>query len=161
MDALLYLSVWISLSLFALAEVARARTARAWPRAVSAAGLVLMIVHILIAMGGRHDWSHTSALAATAAQTGDVYGLDWGGGVYVNYVFVVLWILVVLRCWGDQPGAAGAGRVPNAIVWAVRWGFLIIIANAAVVFAGGWRRLAGAAIVGALVVAWFRKGRAT
>lgn len=179
MDALLYLTVWISLSLFALAEVARHRTARTWPRAVSAAGLVLMIVHVFIAMGWRHDWAHSSALATTAAQTRDVYGLDWGGGVYVNYVFVVLWTFLVLGCWGDREGAGadrhgagseqqGAGGGPagaggaglrHAVVWAVRWVFLIIIANAAVVFAGGWRRLAGAAIVAALVVAWFRTGR--
>lgn len=160
MDALLYLSIWISLSLFALAEVARARTARAWPRAVSAAGLVLMIVHILIAMGWRHDWSHTSALAATAAQTGDVYGLDWGGGVYVNYVFVVLWMFAVLGrrgCWGEQHGA---GRPPHAIVWAGRWVFLIIIANAAIIFAGGWRRLLGVTIVAALAGAWLHARRA-
>ena len=156
MDALLYITVWISLSLFVLAEIARDRTTRVWPRAVSTAGLALLVVHILIAMGFRHEWSHASALAATAAQTDEVYGLGWGGGVYVNYAFVVLWGLGVLGCWG----AAGAGGGRNAAEWALRWAFLIVIANAAVVFAGGWRRLLGVAIVAALVAAWFGPRRA-
>ncbi len=170
MDALLYITVWISLSLFVLAEIARDRTMRAWPRAVSAAGLAMMVVHILIAMGFRHEWSHASAVAATAVQTRDVYGVDWGGGVYVNYGFVVLWGLAVLGCLGVGVvgcwGAAGAGGAAggrggrNAVVRVVRWAFLIVIANAAVVFAGGWRRLLGVAIVSALVAAWFGPRRA-
>ena len=172
MDALLYVTAWTSLSLFALAEVGRDRTARAWPRVVSAAGLALMVVHILIAMGWRHEWVHASAIAATAAQTRGVYGLDWGGGVYVNYVFVVLWTLAVLGRWGAHSAwgaaaprrAAAAGSATRVPARVARWVFLIIIANATIVFAGGWRRLLGVAIVAALAVAWFgprRESRAT
>ena len=150
MDALLYLTVWISLSLFALAELARGRTVRGWPRAVSAAGLALMIVHILIAMGARHDWQHTSAMAATAQQTREVYGVAWGGGVYVNYVFTIVWGLWLV------PGCQGA-RAPRFWGQIARGLFLIVIGNAAVVFAAGWRRWLGVAIVVVLALAWFRR----
>ena len=141
MDALLYLTVWISLSLFALAEVARDRTDALWPRAVSAVGLALMIVHIFIAMDIRHGWQHSSAVTATAQQTHQVYGIAWGGGIYVNYLFILVWGLAV-------PGFRGSG-VRIAPVF-----FLIVIANAAIVFAVGWRRVLGVLIVFVLLYAW-------
>jgi hypothetical protein len=140
-NALLYLTVWISLSLFALAELARDRTSASWPRAVSAAGLALMIVHILIAMDIRHGWRHDAAVAATAQQTERIYGVAWGWGIYVNYLFVVIWGLAVPGFW----------------VRVARVFFLIVIANAAIVFAVGWRRVLGVAIVGVLAFAWSRR----
>jgi hypothetical protein len=154
-DALLYLTVWVSLSLFALAEIARDRTIESWPRAVSAAGLALMIVHILIAMGVRHGWQHAAAVAATAHQTNQVYGVEWGWGIYVNYAFVLAWCWMVI-CW--VPGCRGSG-VPWCGFWflvrvAAQAFFAIVIANAAVVFATGWRRLLGVSIMGILVLAW-------
>ena len=151
MDALLYSTVWSSLSLFAIAEVARDRTTRPWPRAASAAGLALMAAHIVIAMAWRHGWSHASSVVATAQQTREVYGLDWGGGVYVNYVFAIVWGLSLV------PWVRGAG-VPRFWVLITRAFFLIVIANAAIVFAAGWRRALGALIVAALLYAWTRPG---
>ena len=147
MDALLYVTVWISLSLFAIAELARDRTSRPWPRAASATGLALLILHILIAMGWRHGWSHASSVVATAQQTREVYGLDWGGGAYVNYVFAIVWGLLLV------PGLQGA-RVLRFWVAITRVSLLIVIANAAIVFAAGWRRGLGALIVAVLVYAW-------
>ena len=155
MGALLYATVWISLILFALAELARDRTSRSWPTVVSAAGLALMVTHILIAMDARHGWQHASAIAATAEQTRSVYGLNWGGGVYVNYAFVTAWALTFLRA---VPGYRGAG-VP-AVRALVRAAFLIIIFNAAVVFAAGWRRAIGVVVVAALAYAWWPRARA-
>jgi hypothetical protein len=149
-DALLYVTVWTSLSLFATAELARPRTSRPWPRVASAAGLALMVVHILIAMAWRHHWSHASSIVATAQQTREVYGLDWGGGVYVNYVLVIVWGLSLV------PWFRGAG-VPRFWVLVTRGLLLVVIANAAIVFAAGWRRGMGALIVAVLVYAWSRR----
>jgi hypothetical protein len=32
------------------------------------------------------------AVLETARQTDAVYGVSWGGGVYVNYLFVAAWL---------------------------------------------------------------------
>ena len=157
MDALLYLTVWISLGLFALAEFARDRTAASWPRAVSATGLALMIVHIFIAMGMRHSWQHDAAVAATAQQTEQVFGVAWGWGIYINYLFVVVWGLAVPGFLGSGVPGFGVPRVPGFWVRVARVFFLIVIANAAIVFAVGWRRVLGVAIVGVLAFAWSQR----
>ena len=66
------------------------RTPR-WVHAANAAGLALCVIHIGLAMGSVHGWSHAAAIDATAIQTDSVYGLRWGGGVFVNYLFVIVW----------------------------------------------------------------------
>ena len=157
MDALLYLTVWISLSLFALAELARDRTSASWPRTASAAGLALMIVHILIAMDIRHGWQHDAAVAATAQQTEQIYGVAWGWGIYVNYLFVGVWGLAVPGFLDSGVPGFGVPRVPGFWVRVARVFFLVVIANAAIVFAAGWRRVLGVVIVGVLAFAWSRR----
>ena len=62
------------------------------------------LLHILIAMSHHHRWSHEAAVLETARQTAAVYGLAWGGGVYVNYLFVGVW-LAELVWWRIDPAA--------------------------------------------------------
>jgi hypothetical protein len=158
-----FATVWVSLLLFAAGEVGKRRVrgsggmhraAGFW--AASAAGAALMIVHMLIAMGAVHGWSHRAAIEATAAQTRAVFGLDWGGGVFVNYAFLAVWI-AELGAWRAAPGRYA--RWSPAIVWPLRAFNLVVIANAAIVFAAGWRRLAGAALTAGLVAIWMRRPR--
>jgi hypothetical protein len=115
---------------------------------------LLLLVHIAIAMDVAHNWSHQSAVAATARQTSAVYGLNWGGGVYANYLFVAVWLFELWR-WrrGSSPDAPRAPR-PRLIVWTIRIFYLVMILNAAVVFAVGPRRVAGAVIVAVLLWIW-------
>lgn len=150
MTVAMYATVWLSLSLFAVGALGMGRE-RDWGWGASALGALLLVVHIAIAMGVRHDWSHASAISATAAQTNAMYGLDWGGGLFVNYIFAAVWIgeLVARR----YAPAWFATRSP-AFVWTLRAFYFVIIVNAAVVFAAGWRRLLGAVVVALLVVSW-------
>ena len=152
MNAALYWIVWISLGLFALGELGK-RHARSWAWPASAIGLALLTIHIVIAMSVRHHWSHDAAIAATAGQTQAVYGLNWGGGLYVNYVYVAVWS-IYLAVWHSVPSRALPSRT---LMRVFRVFFLIVIVNAAIIFAGGWRRLVGVFIVGALLVAWRRR----
>ena len=149
----LYATIWLAMALFAGAEVARSRTPSerrppAWAWWASAAGLTLAIVHTLLAFAVVHRWSHAAAVETTAVQTAAVYGVAFAGGVYVNYVFLGAWLADVWW-WRASPGAR-----PRVLVAALRAFYLLIIVNAAVVFAAGWRRAAGLAIVAALVAAW-------
>jgi len=158
-DLALYWTIWIALVLFAAGEAGKRALAGgraaswAWP--ASAIGGALAVAHVVIAMGARHGWSHDAAVAATARQTSAVYGLDWGGGVFVNYAFVALWVLE-LGLWRLAP--ASYFSRPRAVTWLARAFFFVVIVNAAFVFAGRLRRIAGAVIVLSLVASWWLRG---
>jgi len=153
----LYSTIWLALLLFCAGEVGRARGHDArWAWWTYAAGAILCVIHIAIAMGVAHGWSHDAAIAATARQTKAVYGFGWGGGVYVNYAFVAVWLADAWR-WRRQ--AFLHPRDPDAMTWATRIFFLIIILNAAVVFASPVRRLGGVLLTAWLLWLWRPAGR--
>ncbi|MBK9386143.1 MAG: hypothetical protein IPN34_15125 [Planctomycetes bacterium] len=151
MNALLYVAIWLSLALLALGELARSRPARTWARGASFIGWLLLVAHVLLAFEVVHGWQHSSALEATAQQTREIYGLDWGGGLYVNYAFLALWAGELWR-W-DAPAPSPARR----LLW--RGMVLILVSNGAIVFAVGWRRFLGGLITLALLWAWVRATR--
>ncbi|HEY7475942.1 MAG TPA: hypothetical protein VH679_13070 [Vicinamibacterales bacterium] len=150
MSVALYSSIWGALALFVLAQHGRRHApAPQWAAAADTIGLVLCLLHIVLAMGVVHHWSHAAAVRATAAQTAAVYGLNWGGGVYVNYLFVLVWTLDAwLSRRRDWLSDAPPGR------WAIRFFYAVVIVNAAVVFARGSMRMAGLALVASLLFAW-------
>jgi len=157
----LYGTIWLALVLFCAGEAGRrdrdaGHPAASWTWWAYAIGALLLVVHIVIAMDVAHNWSHQSSIAATARQTSAVYGLDWGGGVYANYAFVAVWLFEVWR-W-RRNSTPGAPHVPRArtIVWTIRIFYLVMILNAAIIFAAGWRRAAGAAIVLWLLWIWVK-----
>lgn len=157
MNAALYWTVWIALALFAAGEAGKrglhdGRVPARWAWWAFATGAFIASVHVAIAMGVRHGWRHDSAVLATARQTAEVYGVNWGGGVYVNYAFLALWLFEAWR-WRRSP-TRYAHRTRSA-TWLVRAFYLVVIANAAVVFAGGLRRVAGGLILAWLVASWW------
>ena len=149
----LYSTIWIALTLFVIAQhgLRRAGTAR-WVLPINIAGLVLCVTHIVIAMASVHGWSHASAIEVTARSTAAVYGLRWGGGVFVNYLFVAVWAVDAWRAYlrGDRAEFWG-------LRFALRLFYAIVIVNAAVVFARWPMRIVGVCLVIALVTAWNRR----
>jgi hypothetical protein len=129
----LHVTVWASLAMFVAGEVGK-RRARVpdWFSSVWLAGAVLCCVHIVLAFAGPHAWSHQAAVRETARQTAAIYGLDWGGGVYVNYVFVAAWLIEA--CWW-RFNPASYRRRPWILTWGLRTFYFVIIVNAAIVFA--------------------------
>jgi hypothetical protein len=155
-DAALYGTIWIALTLFAAGEagkrgVHQGRQPAPWAWWASAAGVTIAAVHVVIAMGAHHGWSHQSAVLETARQTASVYGLDWGGGVYVNYAFIAIWGFEVWQ-WCRAP-VRYASRSP-LVTWSLRVFYLIMFLNGAIVFVPGWRRLFGAALLAVIVASW-------
>ena len=148
----MYWTIWIALLLYGAGESGRRRIraggAAPWAWWAFVAGALLCAIHIGIAMKSAHAWSHEAAIAATARQTMAVYGVNWGGGVFVNYAFVAVWLFEAWR-WRRRP--AGNAR---AITWMTRVFFLVMILNGAVIFAAGTRRIAGALLVVWLLWIW-------
>ena len=87
--------------LWACSEVVKLRNpARVEPaRTLYTAALAFAIVHVLVAFDLVYAWSHDAAIEATARQTAEVVGIRWGGGIFVNYLFLPLWSADVWHWW--------------------------------------------------------------
>ena len=151
---MLYWTIWLALVLFVAAQYGTRMSvpesrAPGWVAWANATGIALCVTHIVITMGSVHGWSHTAALEATARQTASVYGLRWGGGVYFNYLFVAAWAFDAWRHSRAKPGFASPW-----LRQLLRIFYLIVIVNAAVVFARPHTRVLGAGLIVAMLYAW-------
>jgi len=106
-------------------------------------GCVLQVVHVASAMGFYHAWSHGAAYAHTAKQTAEMTGLNWGGGLYLNYLFTALWIGDAAWWWFDKVSyERRSAWIDGGVL-----GFMSFMAvNGAIVFAPPATRLIGGAI---------------
>jgi hypothetical protein len=92
---------------------------------------VMLWIHVACAFIFAHHWSHAEAHTHTARQTARVVGLDWGGGIYFNYLLMVLW--AGDAAWWWLAPRSFRGRPP--IIGGILRGFVAFMAfNAAVVF---------------------------
>jgi hypothetical protein len=156
-EAALYGTIWLALTLFVGGQAAVRRIPVADRGAhcswwLWAAGAVLCVVHMILAMAVRHGWSHDAAVQATAIQADSVYGLRWGGGLVANYAFAAVWIGEAIWWRGDP---ASFFSRPTRMTVMVRAFYLLIIVNAAIVFASPAGRFAGILLVGVLIRAWW------
>jgi hypothetical protein len=148
-------TIWLSLLAWAGGEWARC--SRGGPAAAGRSawtvGALAAIAHSAAAFHFRHGWSHKAALVETARQTAAVTGLDWGGGLYVNYLFLAVWTADA-AWWWLRPETFD--RRPRALDRVVRAFLLFMFLNGAVVFARGPMVAVGAAAVLAVLAAWYR-----
>lgn len=124
---------------------------RAWTM-----GAVLALVHAILAFGVFYDWSHRVAHDAITQQTATLTGVAFPGGIYVNYLFLSVWLGDALWWW-----IAPASRAtrPLALSRAIHGFIFFIMLNGAVVFADGWARVLGVAAVSFVVVEYFVRTR--
>jgi hypothetical protein len=98
------------------------------------AACILLWIHVACAFQFAHHWSHAAAYAHTAQQTAFVAGRDWGGGIYFNYLLMILWAGDVAWWWLGPKSF----RARRPIIGQILRGFVAFMAlNAAVVFASG------------------------
>lgn len=151
---LVAVTIWTALTLYVAGEYGRTRLPPTpWARPVWLLGALTYLAHVAAAFAFHHDWSHAAAYAYTAARTEELFGLDWGGGLWVNYAFTAIWIGEGLW-WQLRP--AHCQRRSRIWQLAVRAFFLFMIANGAVIFVEGPRRLLGVGVLAALVWIWRR-----
>jgi hypothetical protein len=148
-------TVRAALGLYALALAARLlpkqRRSRLGPaRWAWTLGCALYLAHVVCAFQFRHGWSHAAAYQETARRTEEQFGLAWGGGLYLNYLFTAVWVGDVLWWWLACRSYETRPRLLGGMVQA----FLAFMAfNGAVVFAAGpvrWFGLAACATLGVL-----------
>ena len=90
---------------------------------------VLLMLHVAAAFHWVHGWEHAAAAEHTAAMTGRVTGWYWSGGLYINYLFLVIWGVDVGRVSLNRKHTSGLlMQVISALMWF----------NATVVFGTLW-----------------------
>ena len=146
-------TIWIALILFVAGEyeLRTPRSLQPVARSLFLLGALICAVHIVLAMRDVHGWSHAAALEATAEQTAQVYGLRWDGGIYVNYLFVAVWLADAIARVISPMSVA---RRSAALVWALRAFYFVIIVNAAVIFARPEMRWMGVVMCVLIGLAW-------
>jgi hypothetical protein len=113
------------------------------------AGCGLLLTHVICAFQFYHEWSHFAAYENTARQTAEVVGIDWGGGLYFNYLFIGVWMGDVTAWW--RLGDAYIER--RQVYWFVQVIFAFMIVNATIVFGPPvWKLVAWAVIAGLLLI---------
>jgi len=97
-------------------------------RWIHTAACLLCLAHVVIVFQLAHHWSHQAAIEHTEEVSG------FGPGLYVNYLFILVWVVDVAWSW------IALDRYRNRLSW-VNWlviGFMgFIVFNAAVVFGHG------------------------
>jgi hypothetical protein len=151
-------TAWLSLLGWAASEWERARavagsTAEKRARLLFTLGALALVVHAAAAFHVRYDWSQEKALRDTARQTLAVTGMAVGAGLFVNYAFVLAWLVEVFWWWRFPEGYRGRTR---ALDRSVRAFFFFMFANGAFVFVRGPTRWFGAAVLVAVLAAWYR-----
>src|SRR6185503_2577121 len=63
------------------------------------AALALALIHAGLAFDVAYQWSHQAAFLDTARRTAAVTGIVWGGGIFVNYLFLALWLADAVWWW--------------------------------------------------------------
>ena len=99
-----------------------------WSRArwASAAGLAAYLAHVWCAFAFVYGWSHAVAYRETARTAGELFGMAWGGGLWLNDLFTVVWVGEVVwwrprvRWWvhGFLVFMVLNGTV---VVWVLKW----------------------------------------
>ena len=138
----------VRLALLAAAARFACRPGSANARKFWTAGWLLMVVHIAAAFAVRHHWSHAEAARHVEERTLAEVGVASSVGIWLNYLFVLLWTADVVRPLSP--------RVQTW--WLSFWWFMSV--NAAIVFERGPTRWVGVAVAAALAALAFRRRRA-
>ncbi len=149
--------IWLSLAGFAVSATTfyLSRGRRKWDalaRLAYSFAFITLIIHVICALHLYHGWSQESVYRETARQTAEVFGLNWGGGMYVNYAFMLGWLMDALWWWR---GLEVYRRRPKILAAAWQAFLLFIIFNATFVFASGVVRWLGLGLCLTLCCLWW------
>jgi hypothetical protein len=143
-DALTRWTVRLALVYYALAAVLMLRLLPTDWRAASVPGRLARwcwslawltyVAHVIVAFHFVHHWSHRAAYEHTQQVGG------FGPGIYVNYLFTLLWTADVVWWWAAPRGYAAR---PHRVGWLLHAFMAFVIFCATVVFEDGQIRWLG------------------
>lgn len=150
-----FTTIWLAVLLFVAGESGRALSPGAtkpprWAWWCFFLGCLIAIVHTLLALAIVHQWNHADAVHDTMRLTREMYGVDLPAALYMNYVFLAVWLADALW-WAASP--AGYVR-PRIVTWSLRGFYMLYLFNALVVFSHEWRRILGVVLLSWLARIW-------
>jgi hypothetical protein len=144
--------IWLALIAYGVAVGlnvdGRPRLARRW----WTIGCLAYLIHVAFAFQTLYLWSHQVAWDSTLDRTAAITGIETGVGLYVNYLFTLVWVVDAAYWW-----RAGTQRYDSRSRWitvSIHLFFLFMVFNGAIVFASGPARWLGFLVV-AYVLARF------
>jgi hypothetical protein len=141
-EAFTHGTVWLALTLYVASELAARRSHLRAARSLNAIGCAAFLAHVVCAFQFYDHWSHSAAYAETARQTAQLTGWNSGVGLYINYLFALVWIATVIT------------PPRGVITGVVRGFFLFMVFNGAVVFVHSPIRWFGLLLCVALIGCW-------
>jgi hypothetical protein len=155
-------TIWVSIVgyavgsvIFALSLSPRRRAHRdSAARVVWTVACASLIAHFISAFQFYHGWSHAAAYRDTARQTEELFGLNWGGGLFINYALLIAWIVDIAWWW--RSGLDSYRKRPWPLIALWHGLFIFIIFNATVVFGDGIVRWLGMGVSLLLTITWLR-----
>lgn len=150
-------TIWVSIiaytiGSFVFAAARRQGEGARWARLAWTIGCAALLVHFVCAFHFYHAWSHTAAYIDTGRQTAEVVGINWGGGLFINYAVAIFWIADVAWWW--SAGVNSYRRRPWLVTLIWHSFLIFIIFNATVVFKDGLTRWIGLLVCLALGLSW-------
>jgi hypothetical protein len=115
-------------------------------------GCLAFLIHVGCAFHFVHHWSHSAAYEETAERTAALFGLHWGGGLYLNYAFTLVWVFDAAWWWC---GLRLYQARPSWVGSAIRCFLAFMAFNATVVFGHGVVRWIGVGISLGLPLGWY------
>jgi hypothetical protein len=154
-------TIWLALTLYVAGEIVREANRDDWSlrsaRILNSLGCLAFLAHVGCAFQFHHHWSHNAAYRETARQTAAWFGWSWGGGLYFNYAFLLVWLGLTISSWIDLRWFSEQG---SWVRWTTRSFFLMMMINGAVVFARGPQKWFGLLLCLTLILCWWpRHGR--
>ena len=119
-------------------------------------GCFSYVIHVILAFHFVHNWSHDQAWQHTAIETDRMTGIGRGEGLWVNYLFTVVWLADVLRLWAAHLHAKDLNRTMSLLVH-MFIGFIVF--NATVVFGAAIYRYLAIPVAILLGWAWYQGRR--
>jgi hypothetical protein len=152
------ITIWFTLAAYALGA-AYFIADRKWKwesaaRLMWTAGCLSLFVHVALALHHYHGWSQDSVYRETARQTAEVFGIYWGGGMYINYIVMLAWAADVSWWWLLPENFR---RRPKILTVAWHIFLLFIFFNATVVFVEGPLRWIGMALSAGMATLWITR----
>lgn len=105
-------------------------------------------VHIVAAYAEYYEWSHAVAWQRTAEETARLFGIESGFGLIVNYLFLLVLAIDLVRHFTGKQSPAWRLSVDGFVI--------LMILNGAVVFGSTLSRWIGGICLAALVVSRVR-----
>ena len=140
------LTIWVALGGYTLAllRLLWARGGDQIARFWWTLGYTAYAFHMVVAFHFFYDWSHGVGIAETERQTEAMTGMRWGGGLYFNYLFTVIWFVDVFAWWWRGPGSYRTR--PRWVHGTVHAFLFFMVFNGTVIFGSGASRLIGVGV---------------